>query len=164
MFHPVDYYIPAVVLATLFIRAGVVKNMDMVQQHQRNQGSVECDDQQTIIMNLDNIESIITTNPTSDSEWSQSKKAPTIMVALHMSKAFDTVSLCKLLNLFNQATVADHFEICMSNYLQNRQIHVDFIEVKSKYRKCFPHFPCTFATFHHHHRVQDSCPMLIVRF
>ena len=57
------------------------------------------------------------------------------MVALDMSKAFDTVNHGKLLELIEESTLPGHLKRWVANYLQGRQTYVDFRGTSSKYRK-----------------------------
>lgn len=59
----------------------------------------------------------------------------TVMIALDMSKAFDTVSHSKLIDKLLQSTIPPYIVRWITNYLQGRQTYVDFRGVKSKQRK-----------------------------
>lgn len=59
----------------------------------------------------------------------------TIMVAIDLSKAFDTVSHGKLLEYLNQSSLPPHYKRWLANYMQGRQTYVEFRGAKSKLRK-----------------------------
>lgn len=61
--------------------------------------------------------------------------ARTVLVALDMSRAFDTVNLGILLDKLLQSSLPDHIKRWLSNYLNGRQTYVDFRGTKSKHRK-----------------------------
>jgi uncharacterized protein (UPF0147 family) len=58
-----------------------------------------------------------------------------IMVALDMSKAFDTVSHKHLINNINDTTIPNNIKRWLNAYLRGRYTYVDFRDEKSKQRK-----------------------------
>lgn len=59
----------------------------------------------------------------------------TIMVALDLSKAFDTMSFDILLNDINDTNITHLIKRCLFSYLRGRRTYVDFREKTSKNRK-----------------------------
>ena len=63
------------------------------------------------------------------------QKKRTVMVALDLSEAFDTVNIGILMKIILETTLPPKIKRWLGNYLSGRQIYVTFRNINSKYKR-----------------------------